>query len=202
MSSSKFFDPEWVRLSQRLQQSLDRYEREKRERAKGAATAEGSTTAKTAAAADDKEASAETSTLVASTRTESMSKFEELSLRELTRVLKSKLEEVTKDDETTLPSTAAVLQSKEIVSLAVISEEAMFLDVVDPPALLDKDNRAVEISNELSQFQAATTKPSVIATPLAPSSLPVPLLDADGDNIKQPQLLMITTKPPRKKSHC
>ncbi|CAL1383998.1 unnamed protein product [Linum trigynum] len=38
MSSSKFFDPEWVRLSQMLQQSLDRYEREERERAKGAAT--------------------------------------------------------------------------------------------------------------------------------------------------------------------
>ncbi|CAL1383995.1 unnamed protein product [Linum trigynum] len=38
MSSSKFFDPEWVHLSQLLQQSLDRYEREERERAKGAAT--------------------------------------------------------------------------------------------------------------------------------------------------------------------
>ncbi|CAL1354271.1 unnamed protein product [Linum trigynum] len=33
MNSSKFFDSEWIRLSQRLQQSLDRYEREARERA-------------------------------------------------------------------------------------------------------------------------------------------------------------------------
>ncbi|CAL1393484.1 unnamed protein product [Linum trigynum] len=33
MNPSKFFDSEWIRLSQRLQQSLDRYEREARERA-------------------------------------------------------------------------------------------------------------------------------------------------------------------------
>ncbi|CAL1406533.1 unnamed protein product [Linum trigynum] len=33
MNLSKFFDSEWIRLSQRLQQSLDRYEREARERA-------------------------------------------------------------------------------------------------------------------------------------------------------------------------
>ncbi|CAL1379351.1 unnamed protein product [Linum trigynum] len=69
------------------------------------------------------------------------------------------------------------MQSKEIVSLAVISEEVMFLGAVDPPALLDKDTRAVEISNELSQFQVAATKPSMTATPPARSSLPVPLDD-------------------------